>query len=433
MLNESLLNFEVNSDKLPYEMDLLTPGRVIKSLETTWSALQDSSGNVRKILVTLHDVSEQKLLKRKAQEQMEQLLMIQELLRITPEKTRQFFATAVTLLEENKQILSAENLDKDNFRILFVNAHTVKGAARSLQFKRLANDIHEAEHSYSVCLKGDGVAVSTMRNEIDLALTSLAEYMRVNRDVLQRVAEETKVTIDRDFLLSHDRILRSFVDSDKVSVEDVRKTLRDQSVLLTKLIFESLESIIGEYREMTAKIAKDIGKPNPRLQIQVTDIPVDSTLRTALDNCMIHALRNALDHGIEFPEDRVRKGKPPEGTITIEGVVKEQQLELTLHDDGKGLALGKLREKGKLNGLLQADSTRQEVAELIFQQGVSTAQTISQISGRGVGMDAIRKFLRDLGGDVLVVLGPPLDAQDDFASFSLVLRFPMTAENTKVA
>ena len=134
----------------------------------------------------------------------------------------------------------------------------------------------------------------------------------------------------------------------------------------------------------------------------------------------MHLIRNSMDHGLETPEIRQQKGKPVAGTIHLIASLETNQVVLRLGDDGGGLALGRLRKKAEAQQLTV--NSEQEVANLIFASGISTAEKVSDISGRGVGMDAVKRFLQDRGGDVSVVLKEGGSAEQ--RPFELHLRLP---------
>lgn len=142
----------------------------------------------------------------------------------------------------------------------------------------------------------------------------------------------------------------------------------------------------------------------------------------------MHVVRNSMDHGIELPEERLRANKPAAGTISFSCERRDEQLELHVRDDGRGLALHSLFRKGVSLGLFHADDQppRQVVADMVFRSGLSTAGQVSQVSGRGVGMDAARAFLTEQGASVAIVL---LDeaTQLGFAPFEFVIRVPAAA------
>jgi chemotaxis protein histidine kinase CheA len=126
------------------------------------------------------------------------------------------------------------------------------------------------------------------------------------------------------------------------------------------------------------------------------------TAAPLLRNVFMHLLRNAMDHGIEPILDRVAADKPIAGTIRIDLQLDAQGLHLVLSDDGKGLALQRIRAKAIEQGLLDASQhpEAQDLAQLIFAPGFSTASTVTEVSGRGVGMDAVKMFVESAGGRI---------------------------------
>jgi two-component system, chemotaxis family, sensor kinase CheA len=139
-------------------------------------------------------------------------------------------------------------------------------------------------------------------------------------------------------------------------------------------------------------------------------------------------IRNSLDHGIEAPAERASVGKPERGTVRVRCESRGDHIELRIGDDGRGLALHKLYEKGCADGIFSASEqpAPQAVAELIFRSGLSTATQVTQVSGRGVGMDAVRTFLSEQGAAVRIELAK-LDAELGFTPFEFVIDVPRTA------
>jgi chemotaxis protein histidine kinase CheA len=121
-----------------------------------------------------------------------------------------------------------------------------------------------------------------------------------------------------------------------------------------------------------------------------------------LRNVFMHVFRNSIDHGIEAPEQRTALGKPAAGQIHLGVSAGDEEVTLTYEDDGKGLALERIYNKALAEGVMQADEpvTDEDIAALIFRSGLSTAEVVSTVSGRGVGMDAIKKFLQKYHGDI---------------------------------
>jgi chemotaxis protein histidine kinase CheA len=138
-----------------------------------------------------------------------------------------------------------------------------------------------------------------------------------------------------------------------------------------------------------------------------------------------HILRNAVDHGLEDAETRRRKGKDEQGLIHIVTSVEGSHLLISCGDDGGGLDLERIREKGIAQGWMTADQkwSRSEIADLIFHSGLSTKEQVTEISGRGVGMDAVRSYLEKAGASVQIEL---LDQSETMSSvaFRLIIKLP---------
>ena len=129
---------------------------------------------------------------------------------------------------------------------------------------------------------------------------------------------------------------------------------------------------------------------------------LDKTVMEKIGDPLVHLVRNSLDHGIEIPEDRIAAGKPETGEIHLNAYHEGGNIVIEITDDGAGLNLEKILSKAKLSGIVSDndDLADEEIADLIFRPGLSTADVVSDVSGRGVGMDVVRRNIRALGGTV---------------------------------
>jgi len=132
---------------------------------------------------------------------------------------------------------------------------------------------------------------------------------------------------------------------------------------------------------------------------------VDKTVVELLSDPLVHLVRNSLDHGIEMPADRIAAGKPEMGTITLEAYHRGGNIVIEVRDDGKGLNKEVLMAKAIEKGLIDADAnlTDKQAYELIFMAGFSTAEKLTDVSGRGVGMDVVRRNIQSLGGNIEII------------------------------
>jgi chemotaxis protein histidine kinase CheA len=143
-----------------------------------------------------------------------------------------------------------------------------------------------------------------------------------------------------------------------------------------------------------------------------------------VNDVFTHLLRNSIDHGIESPDERVSLGKKPEGTIRLDVSHHELGIQLSISDDGRGINLKRIKEKALESGKLsEADGKDpQKVANCLFLSGLSTAEKITAISGRGVGMDAVKKYLEQNNCAISIELSDLATASTEgYAPFSLKL------------
>jgi two-component system chemotaxis sensor kinase CheA len=165
--------------------------------------------------------------------------------------------------------------------------------------------------------------------------------------------------------------------------------------------------------EPLPRAARDVAEQaGVRVEVQLrgAELELDRSILDRLSDPMVHLLRNAVDHGIEPPAERKAKGKPVVGCVVIEARREKDSIRISISDDGAGIDLDAVRRRavdaGVVHADLAADLTPEQVASLVFAPGLSTASEVSEISGRGVGMDAVRATLESLGGSVEIATEP---------------------------
>jgi two-component system chemotaxis sensor kinase CheA len=165
--------------------------------------------------------------------------------------------------------------------------------------------------------------------------------------------------------------------------------------------------------EPLPRAARDVAeRAGVRVEVQLrgAELELDRSILDRLSDPLVHLLRNAVDHGIEPPDARVAAGKPAVGRIVIEARREKDTIRLSVSDDGAGIDLEAVRRRAAESGVvhpdLAADLSAEQIAALVFEPGLSTAAEVSEISGRGVGMDAVRATLESLGGAVEIATEP---------------------------
>lgn len=170
-----------------------------------------------------------------------------------------------------------------------------------------------------------------------------------------------------------------------------------------------LSDIVEHFSRALHDLCVEYGK-NVQLRIEGANIQIEHNLLEALNQPLTHLIRNAFDHGIEDPATRRACGKPEQGLIEIKVTQQSHHIMITVRDDGRGISLDKIRTHAVILGLepaLLAEATDEELLSLIFEPGFSTANQVTMLSGRGVGMDVVRHHLTKVRGDIKVdtVLG----------------------------
>ncbi len=236
------------------------------------------------------------------------------------------------------------------------------------------------------------------------------------------------VKLDMLLNLVGELVIRNSILSDRLSAKDQERVELPELARLTREIQDNVMSLRAQpikqafsrvprmLRDLMAETGKQVN-----LQTHGEMTEVDKGVIEKIGDPLTHLIRNAVDHGLESTEERLRAGKSPEGTIVLSAEQKGARIIVTVSDDGKGIDRARVRAKAIEKGIVAADAvlTDEEIDQLICAPGFSTAATISNISGRGVGMDVVRSNVEALGGRVEIASVPGKGT-----SFTLVL--PLT-------
>jgi len=427
-LGEDEIAFAVNDHCLPREIHLKTQNQD-QILELDWSPMINSAGQVERILVTCKDATEMRRYQKEAQSQAKELNYIAELINFSQEKFSKFSASAHHFIEENKRLLRVSvEPNREVLKILFINMHTLKGASRSLNLKELTAIVHSAENTLSQLQKGEIVwNKEQMLSEIQAVEASLAQYDWISTNRLNRSLH----------MLNSVEVRIEDLEKEVQAIEDLQRSpdplivssyLLQMKHRMARYAFRSATEVFKELFDPAPRLAKDLDKLAPNLTLEGTGIVFTHRAVELMRNVFVHILRNSLDHGIESPSERQSAGKDPHGKIAI--VLKEEpdrKLLVRISDDGRGLALGMIRQIALIKGFINRESlvNPSVLAQFIFESGFSTSAGISDISGRGVGMDAIKRWLENEGASVAIELDSTVNpSQVDFVKFSLIMRLP---------
>lgn len=222
----------------------------------------------------------------------------------------------------------------------------------------------------------------TQRQALDARLVTLRDAQAALANLTQRQSDRLDRHLARQQML----------------VKDLEQEVMAVRLLPIATIFNSLPRLVRDLAAATNKQAT--------IEIRGETTELDRKVLEVISDPLVHLVRNAVDHGLEAPDERVAAGKPPAGLIQISAESAGNEVRIQIRDDGRGIDPERVRRRAVELGMLGAERARQldtqEALDVIFQPGFSTARTVTEISGRGVGMDIVRANLIELGGQVRV-------------------------------
>ncbi|MFP4891312.1 ATP-binding protein [Paraburkholderia sp. EG304] len=431
-IGEDSMNFEFNQHLLVNEIARpMADGRV-KTLDLSWSAITDEHDVVQRLMLCVRDVTELRALAAEAGEQKRRLEMIGEILAVSQEKFHHFVESATGFISENERIIRQHHEPShEAVAELFRNMHTVKGNARTYSLQHLTGVVHETEQRYDALRRADGGEAwdqQLLIDDLQRVKAALETYATLNEVSLgrkgpgQNGAVDRYLMVDRELIQKQLDLLESADPADRDALVSMRESLqRELRLLGTESIYEALAGVL----ESLPSLAAELGKEAPVVSIDNNGYRVRSEVSDTLRNVFTHLLRNSVDHGIEPAAERIANGKNAAGVIELEVGVDHHALQITISDDGRGLALAKIRAAAIERGWIDADAALSDeaIAELIFRSGFSTAQSVSEISGRGVGMDAVRDLVRREHGRIELRFTDDRRGAD-YRRFQTVVSFP---------
>ncbi|MCG1020669.1 chemotaxis protein CheA [Sutcliffiella horikoshii] len=237
--------------------------------------------------------------------------------------------------------------------------------------------------------KGNALSNKTIRVSIDRldGLMNLFEELVIDRGRLEQISKE----------LNESELTET--------VERMSRISNDLQNIILNMRMVPIDTVFNRFPRMVRQLARDLGK-KVDIHIIGAETELDRTVMDEIGDPLVHLLRNAIDHGIETPEVRNANGKPEEGKITLKAYHSGNHVFIEIIDNGAGISRVKVLNKAISKGVIsEQDAERlsdQEVYQLILSSGFSTAEVISDISGRGVGLDVVKNTIESLGGRITI-------------------------------
>ncbi|MBN2022134.1 MAG: chemotaxis protein CheW [Pirellulales bacterium] len=210
-----------------------------------------------------------------------------------------------------------------------------------------------------------------------------------------------------ELVLSRNQLLQTVNSTDQTGLDSVAARVDQVTSELQETIMQTRMQVIGTIFQKFPRVVRDLSNQlgkQCKLVIDGKDVELDKSIIEAIGDPLTHLIRNAVDHGIERPEVRATAGKNPEGTIALRAFHQAGKVNIAISDDGAGIDARRLKEKAVTRGLITPEQSREmsdrEALRLIFHPGFSMAEKVTDVSGRGVGMDVVKTNIEKLGGAV---------------------------------
>ncbi|KLO23055.1 hypothetical protein X275_04175 [Marinitoga sp. 1197] len=327
------------------------------------------------IMVKLKDITTEKNLQLKINEEKENLAKIVEII-----KNYDTFVLNITGIK--KLIKSLLNMDIKHYKTFFGEIHNYKGIFSQFYLKNIAHQLHEIESK---------ILNNTLQKDAIKKLEKLlnTEISNIQKELGHKIDEDI-LKIPKIKILEIEKELKQHFDKNHHIIKEIEE-----------LRYKNLSQLIKPYLLYTKELAKKEGKTinEPKL-IERDIILVDPEKYFSLIKSLINIFRNIISHGIETPEMRIEKGKDDFGNIEIHLYKENNNINIIIKDDGAGIDLDKLKVIAKSKNIKY--NNKEDLLNLIFMEFLTTSEKTTEISGRGIGLSIVKKEVEKLGGKIYV-------------------------------
>lgn len=354
------------------------------------------AANLRGVVLVATDITELKEAQKAAEEEKKSAQFILDIVQKQSEISN-FIIEAEKLIQSIHHATHSTDIVSSRDE-LFRWIHTLKGGSGSFTINYISDHCHEAE-----------TLLSQMKDSPSPSLIKrfIQETNGIEQSYHHFLNEARKVLGAKAF--SRDRYVPVKANDLKIWADQMALWSKGHSVseyIYTNYIFEPLETYLLPYRDLIAKIAEKEEKKILPLVIECEGLHIPKESYSSLLNTFVHIFRNIVDHGIEMPHERVKAGKKEEGLVRFsaykEDTSEGQRLRLSLSDDGRGIDPQAIREKLKKQNIDASNQSDAQIIQHIFDPQFSTRQEVTQLSGRGIGLEAVHFEVEALGGKIWV-------------------------------
>jgi len=277
--------------------------------------------------------------------------------------------------------------------------------AKVLEEKPVLAEVVEQVDKAAQSAKSPSTSTSTQSQTIRVEVSRLDTLLNLVGELVIERAQVHQICVDLHHRYPRDEEASQLVETTH-RIARVTAELQEQ-IMKTRML--PIDGVFQRMPRMVRDLAQKTGK-DLRFEMHGGETELDRTVLESLGDPLIHLLRNSVDHGVELPEDRIKAGKPAQGLVTLAARHEENRIVIQITDDGKGMSPSSLKESAIKKGLITEATASglsdRDALNLIFASGFSTAAVLSDISGRGVGMDIVKSNLEKIGGRIVVESTP---------------------------
>ncbi len=357
-----------------------------------------------KMMMVLTNITEQKALENEIHQERNRLKFIVSSVR----ESADFFDVIEDFedfYEVNLQkIFSSDRISIEDLTEIYRHIHTFKGLFQQLEFIYLPGAMIFLENRLAALIKNEATlsveSVRTLFYEAELIHAKMQDLKIIQRALGNDfLVKGNQVTLSQDHALQLESLAKTLLSKKKAyEDEDIMNLLRE----ITRIRYVNFKSLLKAYPKATIQIAKRLGKDIHPFEIEGDDIFVNPDRYSPFTKTLVHIFRNAIDHGIETPDERMAVNKPETATIKCVVSFSLSGLTICIRDDGRGIDINALRTKAIQNGLISDQDHRilnpSMILNLLGTPNLSTKNSISNYSGRGIGLSAVKKMVERMDG-----------------------------------
>jgi two-component sensor histidine kinase/HPt (histidine-containing phosphotransfer) domain-containing protein len=429
------LECSFHMDELQWHQGLeFLPQRITKNINNdnkvmriAYNPLRDDCGDMVKLMIVVEDVTELELLESQMKKQKEKEDSYQRTLQelAPPEgqdvsfhmkQVKKFFNSCNNLIDETFSLFkdsrkeSFQDEKNEGVKIILRNLHTLKGNSRTIGFFSLSGLVHNFENDVDDLKNEKGGFDDEAQEKVltfftDFKENGLKNYMEIAKNIFSLTFDENGEKEQEHFEISKkklDKLKETIHHYAPQFPKEVKNIFLD---LVLKLTQTPLIDLLKPLKKTIDETSKSLSK-NVLFEFNDTDLGLDKKDAQILSDCFVHIVRNSLDHGLETIDERAELGKKDKGKILIHAETVEGEHIISIKDNGRGINHNALADKALQKGLISREDltgmNKQEKVHLIFTPGFSTKEDVTDLSGRGIGMDVVKSNVHKIGGEIEV-------------------------------